>query len=596
MKKLYWIIALVMIASLLLTACAGQEAPAVEESEAEVVEEEAAMEEPEPTEAPEEPTAAGPEALDGVFQPMLSGMSAYNTIQADGLLTEMAEDMPPFILDVRTADEVADSGHIEGAAHIPLNELAQHVDLLPALDYPIVTYCAGGWRATIAMTALQGMGFSDVRALKVSFADWVEAGNPVVEGIPEPFVLDTAEVDPGLVLAADAYLVDIKEHGGNFGIINPDSLNIALGEQEDLVLIDVRRQEEVDEKGYIAAPNTIHIPLEEFVDRRAEWPGMDVPITVYCGSGHRSTMAMTMMFAYGYQDVTSLIGGFSGWVDAGYSVEGASASLDDTYSAMLETMVAYNTVKSADVLLTEMIEDQPPFVLDVRSLDEVEGSGHIEGAAAHIPLEELAKNIDKLPSFDTPVVTYCAGGWRATIAMTALQAMGWEDVRALKVGFADWVEGGNPVAEGLPASPALNAAQPDAGLVADVDAALTAVKGMGSKWGIKTADALNTDLLEKPDLILIDVRTPGELEEKGVIAVEGQTLVTLPLEDMIAEMGAWPAEKDAEIVVYCGSGHRSTMAMTMLLSYGYSDVSSLQGGFGSWVDAGYPVVELAAAP
>ena len=31
-----------------------------------------------------------------------------------------------------------------------------------------------------------------------------------------------------------------------------------------------------------------------------------------------------------------------------------------------------------------------------------------------------------------------------------------------------------------------------------------------------------------------------------------------------------------------------------MCSYGYSDVRSLKGGFGDWVDAGYPVAELVA--
>ena len=56
----------------------------------------------------------------------------------------------------------------------------------------------------------------------------------------------------------------------------------------------------------------------------------------------------------------------------------------------------------------------------------------------------------------------------------------------------------------------------------------------------------------------------------------------------------WPAAQDAPIVVYCGSGHRSTMAMTMLWSYGYNDVRSLKGGFGGWAEAGYPVAEYDA--
>lgn len=594
MKRVYLVLTLVVLASLVLAACGAKAEPVVE-PEAEAPVEEVVEEVAEATEAPAAPVAAGPEELDVVFGAMLGSMARYNTIQADGLLEEMTADAPPFILDVRTMDEVAESGHIEGAANIPLNELAQHMDLLPSLDTPIVTYCAGGWRATIAMTALYGMGFENVRALKVGFADWKDAGNPVADGVPEAVALNAAVVEESLQLAADAYLVGIMDHGSKYGIITADDLNLAIGENADLVVIDVRTEEEVSEKGYIESPNWLHLPLESFVADRALWPAdLTAPIAVYCGSGHRSTMAMTMLFAYGYSDVTSLTGGFGGWVEAGYAVAGGSGALDFNYSTMLSTMVGYNTVMTADVLLAEMIEDQPPFVLDVRSAEEIAESGYIEGASANIPLDLLAQNVDKLPSFDTPIVTYCAGGWRATIAMTALHAMGWTDVRALKVGFADWADGGNPVMEGALDTPVLNAAQPDAGVVAKVDAALTAVKTLGSKWGIMTADALNTALAENSDLILIDVRSAGELAEKGVIGVVDQQLLSIPLEDLVASKDLWPADKAAEIVVYCGSGHRSTMAMEMLLSYGYSNVTSLSGGFGAWAAAEYPVADYVA--
>lgn len=93
-----------------------------------------------------------------------------------------------------------------------------------------------------------------------------------------------------------------------------------------------------------------------------------------------------------------------------------------------------------------------------------------------------------------------------------------------------------------------------------------------------------------PDLILIDVRTPEEIAEKGVI--EAENVITIPLEQFIAMKDMWPTDLDAPIVVYCGSGHRSTLAMTILWTYGYTDVLSLKGGFAAWAEAGYAVVPL----
>ena len=583
-KKLSLPIALLLAISMLLAAC-GSPAPA----EAPVVEK-PATEAPAVVEEPTDAPVAEAANLDGVFGDMLTNMSGYNTVKADALLVEMAEDNPPFLLDVRTADEVAEGGYIEGATHIPLNELAQHIDLLPAFDTPVVAYCGSGWRATIAMTALRGMGWTNVRALKTPFADLTAAGYPIVTGAPEAVALNAASPDAALVAAADAYLTGIKDHGSKFGITTAETLNTALAEDPNLVVLDVRTQDEVDKNGYIDAPNYVHIPIEDFVTRKAEWPSMDAPIAVTCGSGHRSTMAMTMLFANGYTDVTSLQGGFAAWKEAGYATIGGETTLADTYGAMLADMAGYNAIK-ADALLVELAEDKPPFLLDVRSVEEVQEGGHIEGAT-HIPLNELAQHLDLLPSFDTPIVTYCGSGWRATIAMTALHGMGWTNVRALKTPFADLVAAGYPIAEGVPEPMVLDVAMPSVGLVTLIDPAMVAVKDVS--WGVKTAEALNTDLVEKPDLILIDVRTPEEVAENGVIAVEGQELLTIPIESFVTDKAMWPADKDAEIVVYCGSGHRFTIAMTILLTEGYTIVTSLKGGLGGWVEAGFPVVEYAA--
>ena len=405
------------------------------------------------------------------------------------------------------------------------------LDLLPSFDTPIVAYCGTGWRATIAMTALYGMGWTDVRALKATFEDWAAAGNPVAAGVPEAMALNVAEPDAALVAAADAYLVGIKEHGVKFGVTTAELLNTALAENADLVLVDVRTQAEMDEKGIIDAPNVVQIPLEEFVTRKADWPSMDAPITIYCGSGHRSTMAMTILFANGYSDVTSLQGGFGGWASAGYPTVGGVPTLTSNYNRMLGSMVGYNTVKAED-LLVELAEDKPPFLLDVRSAAELEENGHIEGAT-HIPLNELAQHLDLLPGFDTPIVAYCGCGWRATIAMTALHAMGWTNVRALKITFADWVAAGNPVVAGIPEPMVLDVVQVGEGLTAPVDTAVNIAKDTG--WGGKTAEALNTELIEKPDMILIDVRRAEEVAENGVIAIEGQTLLTIPMESFMVD-------------------------------------------------------------
>ena len=73
--------------------------------------------------------------------------------------------------------------------------------------------------------------------------------------------LNVAEPDAALVDAADAYLVGIKDHGVKFGVTTAELLNTALVENPDLVLVDVRTQAEMDEKGTIDAPNVVINPV-----------------------------------------------------------------------------------------------------------------------------------------------------------------------------------------------------------------------------------------------------------------------------------------------------------------------------------------------
>jgi rhodanese-related sulfurtransferase len=536
------------------------------------------------------PVAGGKAALDEAYTDFLGSMVKYNTIGLDALNEQLIGDPPPFVLDVRQPEELVEKGHIEGAVHIPLRELGQNTELLPSFDTPIVSYCGSGWRCTIAMTELGALGWENVLSLKGgSYGGWVEAGYPTVDGLAvEAMVLDAANPDPDLLAKVDTALSNIPE---GWGVITADQLATEMVENPDLVVMDVRRAEEVAEKGFIESPNYVHIPLETFIEQQDLWPAdKDTPIAIYCGSGHRSTMAMAILWTYGYNDVRSLKGGFGGWAEAGYPVSGGVTALDEAYETFLADMVKYNTT-GLDALNEQLIEDPPPFILDVRQPEELEEKGHIEGAV-NVPLRELGQHLDLMPSFETPIVSYCGSGWRCTIAMTALGALGWEDVLSLKGGsYGGWLEAGYPIVDGPAAEPlVLNAAEPDPALVTVMDQALANIP---EGWGGISAEQLNAALAENPDLVVIDVRTAEEVAEKGII--EAENFHHIPLEEFVQRKSEWPADKSTPIVIYCGSGHRSTMAMTILWSYGYDNVQSLKGGFGGWVEAGYPVVELQAA-
>jgi rhodanese-related sulfurtransferase len=82
-------------------------------------------------------------------------------------------------------------------------------------------------------------------------------------------------------------------------------------------------------------------------------------------------------------------------------------------------------------------------LLDVRAEHEWE-AGRIPGAT-HIPLDELAGRVSELDR-DRPVVVYCRGGNRSTMATAALAEAGYEAAK-LSEGVVGWSE------EGLPLDP-----------------------------------------------------------------------------------------------------------------------------------------------
>jgi glyoxylase-like metal-dependent hydrolase (beta-lactamase superfamily II)/rhodanese-related sulfurtransferase len=92
----------------------------------------------------------------------------------------LAAPDPPLCVDVRGPGERA-AGHIAGSVHIPLNHLAERIGELPG-GRPLLVYCAGGYRSSIAASLLQRRGFADVSELAGGLAAWEAAGLPLHRG------------------------------------------------------------------------------------------------------------------------------------------------------------------------------------------------------------------------------------------------------------------------------------------------------------------------------------------------------------------------------------------------------------------------------
>ncbi len=507
--------------------------------------------------------------------------SGYGNVSITDLSAELVDNPDILLLDVRQPEEYAE-GHIAGAFNIPIRDVVKNLNLLPDLDAKIVAICGSAFRSSIGMTALQILGYTDVRSMSGGMSAWKEEGLATVTDAFTPEASTAPEIDSEVLAAVDAALSGLPE---GFGGVKAEDLNAEMADNPPAQLIDVRTPDEWA-TGYIAG--AVHMPLESFMSYAGELPtDKAANLVVYCKGGHRGNMVATMLRTLGYTNVRNISGGIGGWTTAGLAIEGAApaepaAELDlvtllDSYITGLPN--TFNAVKASD-LAVELAETPDLLLVDVRTVDEYV-EGHIEGAI-NIPLTEITDHLDMLPALDQPMVIYCGSGHRSVMAMAVFNLLGYVNARSMLGGVKAWTSAELPLTTDEITYEAGTAPAIDPALFAALDAY---VKAIPAGYYAISADDLNVALVETPPA-LIDVRTDEEVAN-GII--EGAQHIEL--RSFVAQMSAWPADKAAPIVIYCGSDHRAVIAMVAMQLMGYQDVRTLGGGLQAWLAKEYPVVQ-----
>jgi rhodanese-related sulfurtransferase len=90
---------------------------------------------------------------------------------------------PPLAIDVRGAGE-REQKYIGESVSIPLNRLMENFETLPK-NRPLLVYCAGGYRSSIAASLLQGRGFHPVSEIAGGIAAWEAAKLPMRRADPQ---------------------------------------------------------------------------------------------------------------------------------------------------------------------------------------------------------------------------------------------------------------------------------------------------------------------------------------------------------------------------------------------------------------------------
>ena len=248
----------------------------------------------------------------GEFTTSLPSDQGFYSIKTDGLNTLLAEQ-PVFLVDVREASEVEESGYIAGAIHLPIRDLLKNLDKLPAKDQKIVIYCGSGHRGAMGMAALRMLGYTDVVNLNGGTGAWTKGGFTLEPGLPiEAATLAAPEIDAARLAALDAYLSALPE---GFNLVKAADLNVELGNTPAPFVLDVRTEAEKTNDGYIEG--SVFLPINDLPANLAQLPAdKAAPIVVLCKSGHRGGMAMMYLNFLGYTNVRNLGGGLNAWIGA----------------------------------------------------------------------------------------------------------------------------------------------------------------------------------------------------------------------------------------------------------------------------------------
>lgn len=178
------------------------------------------------------------------------------------------------VLDVRRAGEFT-KGFIPGAISIGLEgRFAEWAGVLLSFDNPILLVAEKGLEKE-AVIRLARVGFSRIEGhLDGGFEAWVKSGKKI------DMIID----------------------------VDPDELAMDIPFDDNLVIVDVRRETEFGD-GHIT--NALNIPLDEITDpaNLANFED-NHNIYIHCGTGYRSVIASSLFKRQGIHNIRNVTGGF----------------------------------------------------------------------------------------------------------------------------------------------------------------------------------------------------------------------------------------------------------------------------------------------
>lgn len=94
------------------------------------------------------------------------------------------------------------------------------------------------------------------------------------------------------------------------------------------------------------------------------------------------------------------------------------------------------------------------------------------------------------------------------------------------------------------------------------------------------------DIIANIKPLILDVRTPREYQRGHL-----QNSILIPVQELQHRLKEIETYKDQDVLIYCATGNRSTVASKILIDNGFKRILNLRYGIVDWARKGYPVVQ-----
>jgi len=99
----------------------------------------------------------------------------------------------------------------------------------------------------------------------------------------------------------------------------------------------------------------------------------------------------------------------------------------------------------------------------------------------------------------------------------------------------------------------------------------------------QAADVILT-LQDDPDFVLLDIRTPAEVEAGHISGAVSLDFYSSTFRDDLAAL-----DRDKVYLIYCRTANRTGQAYNIMEELGFERVYDMGGGISQWIAAGHPV-------